>query len=466
MGTMRPVDWSANTGQRTLPCMVLVVLFAASCVPLRQVPPRQEPVTVVGANGTLSPARSAAVVAQAVADAPDPATIERLESLMEGISDQPLYKDNDVRLLVDGPATYAAMLAAIHSASQYINLETYIFNDDRIGRKFADALADKAEQGVEVRLIYDSLGSRDSSPEFFERLSKAGVALVEFHPVNPVTGGNPLNLNVRDHRKILIVDGEVAFTGGINIDRNYANSSMSVHRTVKNGWRDTHIEIRGTAVQGLQRLFDTTWNAHGGDGSGVAERYFSRSSIPGGHHLVRVLSATGGDQSISPIRIAYQYAMEAARERIWITTSYFAPDPDFLRTMKDAASRGVDVSILVAGQDTDAPLLLYASRSFYGDLLKSGVRIYESRDIMLHAKTAVIDGVWSTVGSSNLDYRSFIHNDEVNAVIVGEDFAREMEDLFRQDLAQADAISLARWQDRPFTNRVKETLSRVLQYWL
>lgn len=452
---------------RVLIC-IAVSIAAASCTTLRKFPQRQEPVTVVGAGGELSRTQSQAVVAGSVADAPDPGAIERLETLMEGISDQPLYKDNGIRLLVDGPATYQAMLAAIHTASRYVYLETYTFNNDEIGRQFAAALSAKAREGVEVRVIYDSIGSRDSPPAFFERLADTGVALLEFHPINPVEGGNPLNVNVRDHRKILIIDGEVAFTGGINIDRNFASSSRAMHRAMPTGWRDTDIEVTGPAVKGFQRMFLATWNAQTDENSPHVDRkpYQAGPFKPAGSQLVRVLSAVGGDSHVSPIRIAYQYAMEVAAERIWITTSYFAPDPEFLKTMMDAAMRGVDVRITVPGEHSDAPMLLYASRSFYGELLAAGVHIYEIRDKMLHAKTAVIDGVWSTVGSSNLDYRSFIHNDEVNVVIVSEEFARKMEGLFRHDLANADAIRLSEWQKRSFIDRIKEVVSRTVLYWL
>jgi cardiolipin synthase len=445
---------------------IVTVVWLVSCVTVSETPRRAQPVAVVGASGALSLAQSKDVVAKAAADAPDPEAIKKLEALMEGVSDQPLFKDNHVTLLVDGPATYEAMLEAIGTASRYVHLETYIFNEDEIGRKFAAALAKKGAEGVEVRVIYDSLGSRGSSDEFFGQLKDAGVVIVEFHPVNPIDGGNPLNVNVRDHRKILVVDGQIAFTGGLNIDRNYSSSSRKSRHSPQGGWRDTHIAVKGPAVVAFQRLFLRTWAAQGGEKLGPEERYFTPPPKPAGKHLVRVLSATGGEDEVSPIRIAYQYAMEAAAERIWITTSYFAPDPEFLRTMREGAERGVDVRIAVAGEESDAPMLVHASRSFYGELLRSGVRIYESNDTMLHAKTAVIDGVWSTVGSSNLDYRSFIHNNEVNAVIVGEEFARAMEALFLKDLERAQPISLAQWEDRPIFDRMKEAFSRAFQYWL
>jgi cardiolipin synthase len=438
-----------------------------ACMSLRHDPPAPTPVQVVGAEGTLPPDRASAVVARAVAEAPDPEAIRRLESLMESVSTGPLFKDNEVRLLVDGPDTYEAMLAAIGQARTSINLETYIFNEDEVGERFADALSARSAAGIETRVIYDSLGSRASSPAFFERMRAAGVELVEFHPVNPLEGGNPVNLNVRDHRKLLIVDGRIAFTGGINLDRNYSSSSVSKRRAPKHaqpGWRDTHIEVRGPAVAGFQRLFFANWREAGGATEGDMSRYFPEPLLEG-RDLVRVLSAIGGDGKPSPIRIAYGEAMDAAARRIWITQSYFGPDADLLRTMTAAAGRGVDVRIIVSGV-SDAPMMLAVSRSCYEELLEGGVRIFESDDFMLHAKTAVIDGVWSTVGSSNLDYRSFIHNYEVNAVVVSESFGGEMETLFRSDLGRSREIRLEEWRERSWVDRMKETLSRFALYWL
>ena len=438
----------------------------AACVTIGNGTSTPSPVTVSGAKGTVSQESGDATVARTVADAPDPQAIERLEALMETVSDEPLFKDNEVRLLMDGPETYAAMLAAIGAAKENVHLETYIFNEDVVGDRFADALLAKSAAGVEVRVIYDSLGSRESSPEFFDRMRKGGIQLVEYHPVNPATGGNPLNANVRDHRKLLVVDGETAFTGGVNLDKNYASSSVSRRRPTKAavGWRDTHIQIRGPAVAGFQRLFLSNWKEGDGPPPADESKLFPKP-VARGKNLVRVLSSLGGEGKVSPIRMAYGYAMEAASERIWITQSYFGPDADFLETMTTAAGRGVDVRIIVTGF-TDSPTLLNISRSCYDQLLRAGVKIYESSDVMLHAKTAVIDGVWSTVGSSNLDYRSFIHNDEVNAVVVGEDFGASMETMFRKDMALSTPITLEQWEKRPLSDRMKEKLSRLFQYWL
>lgn len=400
-------------------------------------------------------------IEQAVAAAPDPAAAEALVVLMEEISDQPLYRNNSVQLLVDGPATHGAMLEAIAAAENHIHFETYIFADDEIGAKFARAFTAKAQDGVAVRIIYDSVGSRDSRDRFFARMEQAGVDVVEFNPLEPGRRAAGEEVDTRDHRKLLVVDGAVAFTGGLNVDRTYAQSSKAVSgRESGAGWRDTHVAIRGPAVEGFQRLFVGLWNSL--DGKLIVARDLPRPPENEGEALVRVLSAVGGNDSMSAIRVAYAAAIGAAVATVDITQSYFAPDEAFVRALQEAAERGVGVRILVAGI-SDSNLLLNASRAHYADLLDAGVRIYESQEAILHAKTAVIDGVWSTVGSSNLDSLSFIHNHEVNAAIVDRDFGAQMADLFELDLAHSREIEREAWSRRSIWQKAKELWSTLLK---
>ncbi len=408
--------------------------------------------------------QSDAVVAKAVANAPDPGATHALVSLMEHLSDEPLYKDNSVGLLVDGPATYDAMLAAMRAARRYVHIETYIVGDDEVGRTFAELLIEKAHEGVAVRLIYDAIGSREASEGFFDRMREAGIEVIEFGSANPLDGGNPLKANNRDHRKILIVDGEAAFTGGLNIDKNYSNSSGGGSHTRKSerGWRDTDVVVQGPAVTAFEQLFRETWERCGGV---IPDSFDEGTPRAHGTELVRVLAAVGGDGKVSPIRTAYQLAIEAAAERVWITQPYFTPDKAFLESLKAAAMRGVDVRIIVPAA-SDSTVVLNSSRYHYAGLLQSGVRIFEHRDAMLHAKTAVVDGIWSTVGSSNLDYRSFLHNDEVNAVIVGDDFGKQLESRFEADLAGSKEITPAQWSKRGPISRLKHFCANVIAYWL
>jgi cardiolipin synthase len=262
-----------------------------------------------------------------------------------------------------------------------------------------------------------------------------------------------------------VVDGSVAFTGGLNLSREYAHSSS--HRasldTLSQGWRDTHVAIRGPAVEGFELAFEEQWALQ--EGSFAEEPLSGVTFEAAGSDLVAVLQAEGGDEEVSPIYRAYLEAMRTAADRIWITQAYFAPDEEFMRHINNAVARGVDVRLLVPGQ-SDSKLLLNASRSRYGKLLEHGVKIYESRISILHAKTAVIDGIWSTVGSSNLDYRSFLHNDEINAIILGTDFARQMEARFQEDLENSQQVTLETWSDRSLGDRIKEFFSWMFAYWL
>ena len=398
--------------------------------------------------------------ARAVASAPDPRALATLSQLIEQVTDQPLYRNNSARLLLDGPQTYESMLAAIGAAEHHVHLETYIFSDERVGERFASALIAKAREGITVRVIYDSLGSRNSAPEFFARMEQAGVELHEFNPLErPEQEGGI----TRDHRKMLIVDNAVAFTGGANIDEPYARASRAVSGAAdgNTGWRDTQVEIRGPAVAGFQELFLALWEELG-------KETIDPETLPdppkrAGDALVRVLSAVGGNEGVSQIRIAYEAAMDAASESILITQSYFAPDDVFTTHILAAAARGVDVRVLVAGK-SDSSLLLNASRAHYSELLDAGIRIFESQESILHAKTAVIDGVWSTVGSSNLDSLSFIHNHEVNAVIVGREVGAELEAVFANDVANGVAIVSEEWSRRSLWQRAKEWWAIVYEY--
>jgi cardiolipin synthase len=395
----------------------------------------------------------------------DSETLTSMVTDISALSNTPLYKNNHVELLIDGPETYRSMLAAIEKAKHHIFMETYIFADDEAGGKFASLLARKSTEGITVKVIYDSLGSMESAEVFFSVMEESGIELIEFNQVNPIEGGNPFKLNNRDHRKLLVVDNEVAFTGGINLSSTYSSQSTGKPkpRPVDTGWRDTHVAIRGPAVQGFEEIFIKHWQALTEEPIQASpDLPFDESS---GNELVAILTANGGDGEGSPIFAAYLDAMEVAQSQIWITQAYFAPDKNFMTLLQRAARRGVDVRILVPGL-SDSKLVLNASRSRYKKLLEAGVRIYETRNDLLHAKTAVIDHVWSTVGSSNLDYRSFLHNSEINAFILGSGFATQMEEQFERDIKNSDEIITSDWQRRSLWSKLGEKLSWTIEYWL
>jgi cardiolipin synthase len=310
-----------------------------------------------------------------------------------------------------------------------------------------------------------AFGGLRTPAAFFQRLRTAAFKRSEFNPVNPLKVRRRWLLTHRDHRKILIVDGSVAFTGGVNISKVYSSSSLSGERHERNiqeAWRDTQVQIEGPAVAEFQKLFLETWGRE--TGPELSKKNYFPTFKREGSDLVEVVGSTPGQQN----RITYIMYVSAfiyAENFIHLTNSYFVPDKQTIKALRNAARRGVGVKIILPGTSDEATVF-YAGRSHYTRLLKSGIKLYERHNTILHAKTAVIDGVWSTVGSTNIDLWSFLRNDEVNAVILGRDFAVEMEELFEKDIANSNQILLEQWKKRPFGDRMKEWLARLLQYWL
>lgn len=428
--------------------------------------------TMATGDGAVSPATAQRVVND-LKDASGPlAILRRHLAIEEAISGQPLILGNRVDLHFDGPATYAAMFKAIRAARDHINLEVYIFEDGDQGRRLVNLLAAKQRAGVQVNIIYDSIGSIDTPRDFFAGLERLGARVLEFNPVNPTKLRRKWRLNRRDHRKILVVDGAVAFTGGVNISDVYSKSSGSGSRSGSSAggdkkqtgrpWRDTHVEIRGPAVAVFQKLFLDTWQRQRGPEL-PASNYFPKLA-PIGDDVVRVIASTP-ENPAHEIYKTFLSAVQNAERSIHLTNAYFVPGRDLIEALKQAAARGVDVKIVLPSY-SDSGLVFHAGRSHYTGLLRAGVKIYERRNAMLHAKTGVIDGVWSTVGSTNLDLRSFLHNDEVNANFIGTDFAARMEAMFKRDLAESQAIDLETWRKRPIAQRLREFGARLFSYWL
>jgi cardiolipin synthase A/B len=371
-----------------------------------------------------------------------------------------------VLLLQDGPATYQAMLGAILAARDHIHMETYILDDDDVGRRFADALIAKQRQGVQVNLIRDSVGTIGTPEAFFQRLTDSGIRILEFNPMNPAKARKEWELNQRDHRKLLIVDGRVAFLGGINISSVYSGGSSSQGMRARpagsQSWRDTDLQLQGPVVAELQKLFLANWTAQKGEPLAPKD-FFPKPEIAG-RQLVRAIGCSP-DEPYSLIYATLLSAIHSAETSVHLTNAYFAPDPQLLAALKAAAARGVDVTLILPS-NTDSWLVFHAGRGYYEQLLRAGVKIHERRDVILHSKTALIDGVWATVGSTNLDWRSFLHNHELNAVVLGVEFGHQVQAMFDKDLAASDAITLERWQSRPFSLRLKERLARAWEYWL
>lgn len=422
--------------------------------------------TVTMPNGKLTPKEAAQLLSRRWSQAaPD---LKQLALLEEAATGVPLIPGNKITLLFDGPATMREMMAAVKAAKSTINLETYIFDQDEVGLQFADLLIESRKQGVTVNVLYDSVGTLGTPKAFFDRMRNAGISLIAFNPVNPAARRGKWQINNRDHRKLMVVDGRVAFTGGINISSTYANSSFFRSRREPDpkdnsnvGWRDTHIKIEGPAVAALQWTFIDAWvRQEAGD---LPEKDYFPRLMPAGEKIVRVLATSPGRDS--EIYKSFILAIQEAKKSIHVTSAYFVPDPQIVSELSAAAKRGVDVKLVLPGV-TDHGLVFHAGRAFYDELLENGVRIFELQVAVLHAKAAVIDGSWSTVGSANIDRRSFLHNYELNVVILDPAFGHEMESAFLEDLRDSKEITLAQWRKRPWSNRIKEWAARLTEYWI
>ena len=458
-------------GARAALYLSVMVLFAGGCRPAATTidlpdAPASADYVHIQRGGDLVDAEAASTLLESAVGA------ERLEGATsvllaeQAITGRPLVADNQLRLLIDGPETYDAMLNAIAEAQHHVHLETFIFADDRIGHRFAHALGEMCSAGKTVRVVFDGVGSVNSSDDFFESMEASGVEVRKYNPPDPSEDLRIWRVNNRNHRKLLIVDNENAFVGGVNFAGVYAMSSTSdpgEDAGMKSGWRDTHLQIRGPVVTYFQQQFLHNWDEAGDPLEDTTEVY--RRPPASGSHLVRALVSEGGDRDEFEIYQTYMSAIQHARSRLWLTHAYFSPNDEFVAAIGDAAKRGVDVRVIVPGF-IDFDMIFYASRSNYSRLLKAGARVYERNDALMHAKTAVVDGYWSTVGSANLDIRSFIHNDEINAVVVSSDFAEQMEELFVDDLKQATEVRLDEWRSRGLWERTKEFVSRRFNYWL
>ena len=462
-----------TSASRRMALAICCLLTGAGCATLPDAAremetPHTQVVEFEGARGPVSAGRSDAIIDKLQSTSGDIDILQKHLAMEQAINiDSPLVLGNKLTLLQDGPATYQAMFAAMREAKDHIHLETYIFEDDDIGKQFADLLLERQAAGIQVNLIYDSVGCLNTPKEFFERLSAGGIQVLEFNPVNPLAGKKKeWLLNNRDHRKLLVVDGRIAFIGGINISETYSSGPSTRSGRKKGakpaGWRDTHLQIEGPVVAEFQKLFLDTWSKQ--KGPPLTGKNHFPALDKRGDDIVRAIGSASSDPH-SLIYLTLMSAIDSAEQRIYLTNAYFVPDPQLIKALTDAAKRGVEVK-LVLPSHTDSWATFHAGRSHYSKLLRAGVKIYERRGAVMHSKTASIDGVWSTIGSTNLDWRSFLHNDEINAAILGRDFSRQMDAMFARDLAESDAIDLERWEQRSLMLRLKEGAARLAEYWL
>jgi cardiolipin synthase A/B len=363
---------------------------------------------------------------------------------------------NQLQLLRDGDQTFPAQLAAIAAAKRSVCLEVYIFEHDVIGRKFVDAMCERARAGVTVRFLYDGIGSFSLPDSVLEEMSKSGVELVEFHPVAPWR--SRFNWKLRDHRKILVVDDEIAFVGGLNIGKEYASKEQGGE-----GWHDMHCSLRGPIVSDLARTFRRNWVSNGGRDYQAAPR--AETVTPGpGNSFVRMIDNTLNRRR-RPIRQAYMAVIAAAQRQVLIKNAYFLPDRALRRAMSRAVARGVEVAVVVPGR-SDVRMVEWAGHYIHRWMARAGVRILLWPDVMMHAKTAVIDGVWSTIGSYNLDARSLRYNLEITVEILDEQVGGELTRQFLHDELGCERYDDRSWQAMPWWQRARAWVAYRFRRWL
>jgi cardiolipin synthase len=364
---------------------------------------------------------------------------------------------NRVTLYENGRAGLAAMLSAIQGAKRYIHLETYILRSDITGRRFLGALTERARAGVAIRLLYDAVGSRGIDPLRLEPLRRAGGDVV---PYNPLLGLYPSAApRRRDHRKILTVDGQVAFTGGLNIADEYDHGPESG----ENEWRDAHVQLEGPAVRDLEAVFLESWfRADGPDLPWLS--FLDSPPAPCGDVRCAVLP-DGPAYRRRRMRDVLISALEHAEQCVELETPYFAPGRRVLDVLGITSARGVDVQLLVTGP-TDHPLLARAARWFMPRLLQRGVNVHEYSQSMMHAKVAIFDRQWAILGTSNLDRQSFEHNQEVNLILEGGDIGKRLAEHFERNMAHARQVDLAALGARGWRERLVDRACSFLLYFV
>lgn len=364
-----------------------------------------------------------------------------------------IIKGNSVRYLENGDEIFPAMLDAIHSARKSITFETYIYWSGTIGQRFADALRERAQNGVKVHVLLDWVGSAKMDQALIDELKRGGVEVERYHRPSWY---NATRINNRTHRKLLIVDGRVGFTGGVGIADQWRGDAQDARH-----WRDAHFRIEGPAVSEFQAVFMDNWTKATGRVLHSAD-YFPEIGNAGDMPAQMFSSSpSGGSDSM---HLMYLLSIAAARKSILLSSSYFVPDELAIKALADAARRGVSVRIITPGDHIDTEVVRRASRARWGELLKAGIEIYEYQPTMFHCKIMVVDGFLVSAGSTNFDTRSFRLNDEANLNVYDQAFAQRMTAVFEKDLARSRRVTLQQWQDRPLQEKlIEHTLSLIGQ---
>ena len=378
---------------------------------------------------------------------------DELKAASEALTGAVAIDGNKVDLLINGDRIFPAVLDALRSAKETINFETYVYWRGDIADELAALLCEKAREGVECRVLLDALGSAQMRPQLVREMREAGVEAVRFRPPKPYLVGRLAN---RNHRRVLVIDGRVGFTGGVGIAAEWMGDADG-----PDCWRDTHVRLEGPAVRSLQGAFAEHWVEATGEAL-VGERMLPEpqtfeDGIP--VQIVRSGSRVGDTN----VEVLYFLAISSAAESIDLTAAYFAPRPPFVKALCEAADRGVRVRVLVPGSHIDKNFVRTAGRNVYEQLLDCGVEIFEYCPTMLHAKTMVVDGTWSSVGTVNFDNRSFQLHDEITMCAFDDALAGELTEAFEHDLTRSEPIEPARWAERPLRQKLRERATKPLR---
>ena len=363
----------------------------------------------------------------------------------------PFTSGNSIELLVDGHETFDAIFAGIDAAETYVLAQFYIIHDDRIGTAFKERLIAAARRGVEVRLLYDSIGSIKLPKRYRRELSEAGVTVCSFS--GPRSWFKKLRLNFRNHRKIVVCDGTVAFAGGLNVGDEYLGRDPEF-----GNWRDTHMRVHGPTVQGLQLSFARDW--YYGTRENLGHLNWEPSAAPDGDATALVL-ASGPADEVETCGLLYAHAIESAEERVWIATPYFVPDGRVLGALQLAALRGVDVRIIMP-RESDSVLFKYVPYAYLDDVARVGVKVFLYEDGFMHQKVAVVDRDFAAVGTANFDNRSFRLNFEATVVAHDADVCDRVSEMLERDLGKATEIGIDTIEDKPFAFRLAANATRML----
>ena len=376
---------------------------------------------------------------------------ENIIKLLLNNSNSLLTIGNKLQILNNGDQTFNAIIKAIENAKHHIHFEYYIISDDKIGNKLKNLLIKKCKEGVEVRIIIDDVGSWSLSNKFISELKENGIEIYQFMEVRFPRFTSKMNF--RNHRKIIIIDGEIGFTGGINIADRYIEGVKKIGR-----WRDTHLQITGDAVACLQVIFTADWYFVINENL-MGKKYFPPFSEKSGTPVQ--ISASGPDTDWKNIEQAFFAAITNAKEKIYLTTPYLMPPKSILTALEIAALSNVDVRIIIP-EKSDAITPKWASFSYVENLLEAGVKIYFYQAGFIHSKIMIVDDIFSTIGTSNLDFRSFETNFEVNAFIYEKEFTKRLTKYFMSDLKNSRQIKLYKWKQRAWHFKVRESLAHIV----